>query len=146
MLSSCESSSCDTSSCNLSSHSSSLRNKNCLNNRLVWFEQFHLLCRAVAFSKKVLTICNLSNRITSSCIIPRFTSRISDVWQVQFTISYLSDIRITNLGLQSHRLVAETPPHNQLIILSLVSSEKEKRNGLFKTILILDIFLKVLIR
>jgi hypothetical protein len=63
-------SSCDSSSCNLSSHSSALRNKNCSNNQLAWFEHFHFLSWAVEISKKVLTNRNLSYCTLSSCIIP----------------------------------------------------------------------------
>ncbi len=36
-----------------SSCSSALKKWNCSNNRLSWFEQFHFLCRAVDFFKKV---------------------------------------------------------------------------------------------
>jgi len=58
--SNCNLTSCDSTCGNLSSHFSALRNKNWSKNRLVWFEQFHFLCWAVAISKKVLTNCDSS--------------------------------------------------------------------------------------
>jgi hypothetical protein len=58
--SNCNLTSCDSTCCNLSGHFSALRNKNWSKNRLVWFEQFHFLCWAVAISKKVLTNCDSS--------------------------------------------------------------------------------------
>ncbi len=70
MSSSWNLSSCNLSRCVLSSWPSHSKNKSCSKNKLSWFEQFHFLCRAVDFFKKVSSKCLSSYRNSKSWPFP----------------------------------------------------------------------------